>query len=72
MFVGTVLQKIKETWLTFFQGSVTILLKMANSQEARVELTNTQLNKLKSTSKNETRTILRLNTNTFWRWRITT
>ena len=36
---------------------------MANYQEARVKLTNTQLNKLKSTAKNETGTILRLNKN---------
>ena len=34
---------------------------MANFQETRVKLTNTQLNKLKSTSKNKTGTILRLN-----------
>ena len=34
---------------------------MANFQETRVKLTNTQLNKLKSASKNKTGTILRLN-----------
>ena len=34
---------------------------MANYQEARVKLTNTQLNKLKSKTKNKTRTILRIN-----------
>ena len=34
---------------------------MANYQEARVKLTNTQLNKLKSNTKNKTRTILRIN-----------
>ena len=33
---------------------------MANYQEARVKLTNTQLNKLKSAAKNMTGTILRL------------
>ena len=32
---------------------------MVNYQEARVKLTNTQLNKLKSSAKNKTRTILR-------------
>ena len=34
---------------------------MANYQEARVKLTNTQLNKLKYAAKNKTVTILRLN-----------
>ena len=34
---------------------------MANYQEVRVTLTNTQLNKLKSAAKNKTGTILRLN-----------
>ena len=33
---------------------------MANYQEARVKLTNTQWNKLKSAAKNKTGTILRL------------
>ena len=33
---------------------------MAHYQEARVKLTNTQLNKLKSAGKNKTGTILRL------------
>ena len=35
--------------------------KKTNYQEARVKLTNTQLNKLKSATKHETRTILRKN-----------
>ena len=34
---------------------------MANYQESRIKLTNTQLNKLKSTEINKTVTILRLN-----------
>ena len=38
---------------------------MANRQEARVKLTNTQLNKLKSAAKNKTETILRLNKTKF-------
>ena len=38
---------------------------MANYQEARIKLTNTQLNKLKSAAKNETGTILRLNKKNF-------
>ena len=38
---------------------------MANYQEARVKLTNTQLNKLKSTATNKTGTILRFNKKNF-------
>ena len=38
---------------------------MANYQEARVKLTNTQLSKLKLVRKNKTRTILRLNKKNF-------
>ena len=59
MFVLTILEKIKETRLRFCQGSLTVLQIMANYKEARDELTNTQLNKLKSAAKNKTRTILR-------------
>ena len=38
---------------------------MANYQEARVRLTNTQLNKLKFAAKNKTGTILRINQKNF-------
>ena len=38
---------------------------MANYQEARVKLTNTQLNNLKSAAKNKTGTILRINKRNF-------
>ena len=38
---------------------------MANYQEVRVKLTNTQLNKLKSAAQNKTGTILRLNKKNF-------
>ena len=38
---------------------------MANQQEARVKLTNTQLKKLKPAAKNNTGTILRLNKENF-------
>ena len=56
-----ILEKIKETRLKFSHQSVTVLEKKTNYQEARVKLTNTQLNKLKSATKHETRTILRKN-----------
>ena len=38
---------------------------MTNYQEARVKLTNIQLNKLRSAVKNKTRTILRINKKNF-------
>ena len=38
---------------------------MANYQEARVKLTNSQLNKLKSAAKNKTGTIVRINKKNF-------
>ena len=38
---------------------------MANYQEGKVKLTNTQLNKLKSAAKTKTGTILRLNKKNF-------
>ena len=50
-FFLTVLGKIKETRLKFSQGGVTVIQKMANYQEVRVKLTNTQLHKLKSAAK---------------------
>ena len=54
MFVLIILEKIKETRLKFPQGTVAALQKMANYQEVRVKLTNTQLYKLKSAAKNKT------------------
>ena len=51
MFVLSILEKIVETRLKVSQGSVTVLYKIANYQEVRVKLTNTQLNKLKYASK---------------------
>ena len=54
MFLLTILEKIKETRLKFYQGSVTVLQNMVNYKEARVKLKNNQLNKLKSAAKNKT------------------
>ena len=65
MFNLTILEKIKETRLTFSQGSVTVLQKMANYQEPRVKLTNIQLNRLKSAAKNNAGTTLWLNKTKF-------
>ena len=65
MFALTILEKIKEARLKFSKGNVTVLQKMANYQEVRVKLTNTQLKKLKPAPKNTTGTILRLNKKNF-------
>ena len=51
MFVLIILERIKRTKLKFSQGSVTVLQKMLNYQEAKVKLTNTQLNELKFAAK---------------------
>ena len=64
-FARTILEKELETRTKFSQGSVTALWRMPNYQETRVKLTNTRLNKLKSTAKNKTETILRLNKKPF-------
>ena len=45
---------------------------MANDQEVRVKVSNTQLNKLKSAAKIKTGTVLRLNIEKLWRWKIAT
>ena len=61
MIILTILEKNEKTKLKFSQGSFTVLWKMVNYQSAIVKLTNTQLNELKSESKNKTRTILGIN-----------
>ena len=58
MFVLTILEKIKETRLRFFQGSV---IKDGKLSISKIKLTNTQLHKLKSAAKNKTGTILSIN-----------
>ena len=65
MFVLTILEKIKETRLKFSQENVTILQIITRYQEGRVQITNTQLNKLKSEVKNNTGTILKINKKKF-------
>ena len=60
MFTLTILEKIKETRLRLSEGSETVSSKMVNYQEVRVNLTNTQRNKLKSAAENNTRTIIRM------------
>ena len=51
--------------LTFSQGFVTVLWKLAIYQEATVKLSNTKQNKLKSAVKNKVGTILRLTNKKF-------
>ena len=53
MFVLMILEKNKETIITFSQRSVTVFQKMAIYEEARVKPRNTQLKKLKSGAKNK-------------------
>ena len=60
MFFLKILEKFKETRLTFSQGKITVLQKMANYEEGGVRLTNTQLSKLKFTGKNKTGSTLRI------------
>ena len=65
MFILTILEKNKETRVKCSQGSVTVLQKVADYQEARVKLTNTQLNKSNSAAKNNIGTVLKLNKKNF-------
>ena len=65
MFVLMILEKIRETTLNFPQESVTVLWKMTSYEEARVKLTNSQLNKLKSVAKNKARPTLRITKKNF-------
>ena len=51
MFVLMILEKLKETRLKLSPGSVTILWKMENYEEARIKLTNNKLIQLKSPPK---------------------
>ena len=55
-----ILEKIKETRLKITQGSVTVLKKISNYEQARVKLTNSQLGKLTSAVKNKTGTAVRI------------
>ena len=65
MYVLTTLAKINETRLKFCQESVAVTKKMANYKEARVKVTNTQLNKLKSAAKNKTGTTSKITKKNF-------
>ena len=65
MFVLTILERIKERGQTCFQGSVTVLWKMANFQEIRAKLTNAQLNKLKYPARNHAGTTLKITRKNF-------
>ena len=47
--------------IRIFSGKRNSIIKMENYQEAKVKLTNTQLNKLNSAAKNKAGTILRIN-----------
>ena len=73
MFILKILGKNKRNEIEIFARKSNSITKYYNSiiisrfkdQEARFNLTNTQLNKLKSTAKNKTETMLRLNKKDF-------
>ena len=65
MFFLTVFKKIKETRLKFSQGIVTALQKITNHEEAKVKITNSQLKKFKSATKNKAWTILSITKKNF-------
>ena len=46
--------------MTFSEGGIAVLEKIANYEEVRVKLKYTQLNKLKSAAQNKTRITLRI------------
>ena len=60
MFVLRILEKVKEIRVKFSQGSVTVLQKMANYENANVNLTNAQQKKIKSAAKSKTGAALRI------------
>ena len=64
MFVLAI-KKNQRNEIKIFSRKCNSIIKMENYQEARVNLTNAQLNKLKSAAKNKARTILRLNKKNF-------
>ena len=59
MFVSMISEKIKETTPKFTTDSVTVLQKMRKYEEARVKITNKQLNKYKYATKYKAGTTLR-------------
>ena len=65
-----ILEEAKETILNFSQGTVKVLhifklmyIKMTQCNSLNVKLSNSQLNKLKSSIKNETDVVLRISSN---------
>ena len=60
MFALTILEKIKKNEIKIFSRKCNSIINNTNYQEARVKLTHTQLNRLKSAAKSKAGTILRL------------
>ena len=65
MFVLTTLEKILKKQINIFSRKCNSIIKDDHYQEERVKLTNTQLSKWKSTSKNKKGAIIRLNKKNF-------
>ena len=55
----TILEKNRRNEIKIFSRKCNSIMNNANYQEARVKLSNTQLNKLKSAAKNKTATSTR-------------
>ena len=65
MFALKILENIKEVRLKCSQVSAMTLQKRMSFEEARIKLTNTQLNKLKFVTKNSTGATLRISKKNF-------
>ena len=63
----TLLEKLKERLLEFYKGAAKILwvIKMVEYNKVNDKLSDSQLNKMKSSTKNQTGVTLRMNIKTF-------
>ena len=63
----TILEKLKETVLKFFKGAAKVMwiIYMVEYNKVNVKLSDSQLNKLKSATKNQTGVTLRMNIKMF-------
>ena len=66
--VFTIVEKTKETILESYKGTEKVLwiIKMVEYNKVNVKLSDWQLNKPKSTIKNQTGVTLKINTKFFW------
>ena len=66
--VCTIVEKTKETVLESYKGTAKVLwiIKMVEYNKVNVTLSDRQLNKPKSSIKNQTEVTLKINTKCFW------